>query len=481
MNWHFSRTLHSKLNWLGWLFITCLLANSGPNTPVHAQQYPQYVVQSGDSLYTIALTFGTTIDKLRDANGMTEADPLSIGRRLFIPSYADLDGGLLRLYPVQPGDTLDSIAYKMQLPRTELARLNHLLNPSSLYIGQNFIYRVALTDQNLSDSPTWQGTGRLLRVPTGQSFLQLAAQKRLNIVEVARLNKLSPLHPLALPGQTLITPDIMPFSTLTDPILSLTFNPPRLLQGQLLEIHARLQPGATVQGTLNARPLHFIPYGGEFLALQGIYAFAEPGIYPFDLQIQLPDGSQTAYHANVRIVEIDYGSQAIEVGGYIAQVLNDQVTVPAESKRIRELISLFSPQRAWQGQFVAPIPIDRITTRFGVKRSYNAGPYDSFHDGIDFPAPPTTQILAPAAGRVVLAERLTVRGNAVIIDHGWGVYSGYWHMTEITVQTGQSVVAGQLLGLVGTTGLSTGNHLHWVIWVNGNQIDPLLWLDRNYK
>jgi murein DD-endopeptidase MepM/ murein hydrolase activator NlpD len=90
------------------------------------------------------------------------------------------------------------------------------------------------------------------------------------------------------------------------------------------------------------------------------------------------------------------------------------------------------------------------------------------------------QIFAPAAGRIVFAAPLTVRGNATIIDHGLGVYSGFWHQSEILVQVGDMVEQGQVIGLVGGTGRATGAHLHWEVWVNGVQVNPLDWLYQAY-
>jgi len=81
---------------------------------------------------------------------------------------------------------------------------------------------------------------------------------------------------------------------------------------------------------------------------------------------------------------------------------------------------------------------------------------------------------------VVLAEPLFVRGGAVIIDHGAGVYSNFWHMSQIDVKPGDVVQTGDQLGLVGTTGLSTGAHLHWEIRVNGLAVDPLQWTEQTF-
>jgi murein DD-endopeptidase MepM/ murein hydrolase activator NlpD len=120
-----------------------------------------------------------------------------------------------------------------------------------------------------------------------------------------------------------------------------------------------------------------------------------------------------------------------------------------------------------------------ITEFFGTRRSYNGGPVGACgHEGTDFGVPGGTPIFAPARGRVVFAGLTQVRGNLTVIDHGLGVFSAYYHQSAIDVQAGQMVEPGQLIGKVGTTGLSTGNHLHWSMWANGEYVDPLEWTRR---
>ena len=85
-------------------------------------------------------------------------------------------------------------------------------------------------------------------------------------------------------------------------------------------------------------------------------------------------------------------------------------------------------------------------------------------------------MLAAAAGRVVFAGEMKVRGNSVIIDHGMGVFTAYHHFSRIDVQQGAMVTPGQQIGAVGETGLVTGPHLHWEVIVRGVEVDGLLWL-----
>jgi murein DD-endopeptidase MepM/ murein hydrolase activator NlpD len=106
--------------------------------------------------------------------------------------------------------------------------------------------------------------------------------------------------------------------------------------------------------------------------------------------------------------------------------------------------------------------------------------YNSFHAGLDFCGQVGTPIAVAADGTVVFTGMLTVHGNTTIVDHGWGIYTLYAHQSEINVTVGQQVKAGSQIGLVGQTGRVSGPHLHWEVWVNGVQVDPLDWLANTY-
>ena len=119
-----------------------------------------------------------------------------------------------------------------------------------------------------------------------------------------------------------------------------------------------------------------------------------------------------------------------------------------------------------------------LNSPFGARRSYNGGPARSHHSGVDLDGDGGEPIRPSADGIVVLAEQLQVRGNTIIIDHGWGVYSLYAHLSKIQVQPGERVARGDTIGLLGSTGLATGPHLHWEIRVNGTPVDPIAWCER---
>ena len=163
------------------------------------------------------------------------------------------------------------------------------------------------------------------------------------------------------------------------------------------------------------------------------------------------------------------------------QTIDPAVTQP-EDDFVKSLVNIVTPEKLWTGKFVYPIdePIC-FKSLFGNRRSYNNSTLISFHTGVDFGVcAPSLNVYSAAAGKVIFAGPLTVRGNAVFIDHGQGIFSGYFHLSHINVSVGQMVQPRQLIGLVGSTGRVTGPHLHFEIWVNGVQVDPLEWFQKSF-
>jgi murein DD-endopeptidase MepM/ murein hydrolase activator NlpD len=152
----------------------------------------------------------------------------------------------------------------------------------------------------------------------------------------------------------------------------------------------------------------------------------------------------------------------------------DPATTIPEQDQIFSLTAPATPVRMWDGLFVLP-SVGGFRSVFGSLRAYNGGPYNSFHGGVDFSGAEDRPITAPAPGVVVFTGKLVVRGNATVIDHGWGVYTGYWHQSKTLVNIGDHVATGQILGYQGATGRVTGPHLHWEMIIGDKQVDPLQW------
>lgn len=130
-----------------------------------------------------------------------------------------------------------------------------------------------------------------------------------------------------------------------------------------------------------------------------------------------------------------------------------------EVKEIGAIYKVSTPEKLWSGPFVLPLNSE-VTSPFGNKRIYN-GHMKNFHQGLDLRARTPLPIRAPADGKVVLAKDLYFTGNTVILDHGYGLYTIYGHMSKLGVKVGDKVSLQTVLGLSGATGRASGPHLHW--------------------
>lgn len=129
------------------------------------------------------------------------------------------------------------------------------------------------------------------------------------------------------------------------------------------------------------------------------------------------------------------------------------------------------------GKINDPLKIMQITSPFSVKRIFN-NEERGYHTGVDLKAYYGTPVFAPAGGKIVLARDLYLCGNGVIIDHGIGVFSMFCHLSKILVDEGRIIDAGFNIGKAGSTGRSTGPHLHWSVKVEEKNVDPLNFMNR---
>jgi len=176
-----------------------------------------------------------------------------------------------------------------------------------------------------------------------------------------------------------------------------------------------------------------------------------------------------------RIADYPYPTQELQVEEkYVAPPAEALARIAAERARVAALFDLETPRR-----FALPLapPLARLPTsaRFGARRIFN-GESRNPHSGADFSAAPGTAVYAPADGRVALAEEQYFAGRAVYIDHGDGLLSMSFHLSELAVGTGDVVTRGQPIGKVGATGRVTGPHLHFGLRWHGARVDPDLLL-----
>ncbi len=409
---------------LALFFVLHMPALAQTDAPASGPESTLYEVVSGDTLFEIAARYGLTMDELGAANGIVNVDLIAPGQVLVIPNTgAQLTSGQPARANVStetvaalPGDTLALIANRVGQDPTVLATLNQITVTQRLFPGQ------PLTVLDSYSAPSTDTFGAVRNVDLTNS----------------------------------------------------------LIQGKAGYIAVTSRKPVELRGDWNGLPLIFTPSGENLLrqvALLPVPALLAPAPYTLTIAYTAYNNVELSKSWFVNVVEGDYGRVEIVTDDERAGLLAPDI-VQSELELLSAVWGQTSPEPYWTDVFTRPISTEYETSDpYGTRRSYNGGPYNGYHSGNDFGAPVGVTVTAPADAIVALSAPLQVRGNVVVLDHGRGVFSGYWHLSESFVEEGQAVKQGEPIALVGNTGLSTGSHLHWELRVNSIAVDPIWFLD----
>jgi murein DD-endopeptidase MepM/ murein hydrolase activator NlpD len=252
----------------------------------------------------------------------------------------------------------------------------------------------------------------------------------------------------------------------------LTLEPPVVDNGGVALLHWHGAPPSVAVARFNNRfyNLRSTPQG--MLALLGTDLELAPGSYPVEVTVVNPRGEAESFHLRLEVRQAVRPEERLTLPP--AKVTPSD---PAVLKRIEKeralLADLFSRQQTpplWES-FAHPVT-DPVGSPFGLRRILNGQP-KSPHAGVDFRSPAGTPVRAAASGKVAFAGDLFYTGQTVILDHGEGLFSLYAHLQTIGCSPGELLDAGTVLGRVGSTGRSTGPHLHWGVKLRGDRVDPL--------
>lgn len=220
-------------------------------------------------------------------------------------------------------------------------------------------------------------------------------------------------------------------------------------------------------------PVYFFSASPErYLALAGLDLEFKEEKVPLQVIVKTPSGLVAEINRDVPVKARDYGEQRLTMPA--SKVDLDEKTLARareEGELVNAVLSRTSPERFWQGGFLLPVK-GRLTGPFGYRRILN-GQERSRHAGVDLAAPLGTPVRAANAGRVALVGDLLFSGKSVILDHGSGLFTLYFHLQSITVKEDQTINRGQVLGLLGKSGRATGPNLHWGVRLNGARVDPI--------
>ncbi len=207
-------------------------------------------------------------------------------------------------------------------------------------------------------------------------------------------------------------------------------------------------------------------------ALLPVSYYQEPSTKKVEL-VYTKDGKELSKTLFFKIEDGKYAKETIEVQKSKVNPKSEEVKTRTakEYAKAMKIYATVTSQNYVSSKYIVPMD-SKITSSFGKARVYNTT-LNGYHSGTDFRAKIGTPIVSSNAGKVVLAQDRFYSGNSIIIDHGQGIYTCYYHMSAFKVKEGDTVEKSQLIGLSGDTGRITGPHLHFSARVGGLQVDPL--------
>jgi hypothetical protein len=245
-------------------------------------------------------------------------------------------------------------------------------------------------------------------------------------------------------------------------------------QGQVGVVHVTGNGVAGARARFLNRLVDFFPVDGDgFFGLLSVSMEQSPRTYDLDVFVWYDDTTRATVRAQVAVPVGDFIRQTVTIPPDKAFLIDPELE-RTELARLESIDGNVTAERLWNG-FQLPLP-STLTSPFGAFRTFNQA-VETRHTGWDMRSTLGMPVMASGAGEVAYAGWMEIRGNYVMLDHGYGVYSGYAHLSQIHVTRGQTVTEGQILGTTGNTGRTSGPHFHWEIAVNGEWVDAVRFLE----
>jgi murein DD-endopeptidase MepM/ murein hydrolase activator NlpD len=450
-------------------------AQTGDATPTPGGDAPIpliHTVAEGENLTYIAEQYDVTVAELQALNNLDDEDVLYVGQSLIVPGGEG--EAVATVYEVTVGDSLADVAAKFNTEVNELAAANRLIYPEyGLVVGQT-VNVVSRTGSALPQPP--RGVPHL--AAPDETLPLIAAQYGVRPAALRAANGLA-YGETVMAGQRLRVPvgDEV-YRHLPGAWVEAAIRPLPIVRGQTVSIYVENAQAGAPSGEFAGQPLRFVRQGEGYAALVGLDAFTEPGTYWLTLA-GAGERPWRPFQQAVPVAAGDYGVQSITIPESRSALLDPTVR-QEEDAYLATFFTQYEPAQLWEGRFQLPLTNTVVTAPYGDGRSYNGGPIDIFHTGIDFAGAVGTPVYAAAAGEVIFNEAVDLRGNVVIIDHGLGVMTGYYHLSESFVQVGDRAPAGQFIAAVGNTGLSSGPHLHWDLRIMNVAVNGRQWTEQTF-
>ncbi|NSW90837.1 MAG: M23 family metallopeptidase [Firmicutes bacterium] len=269
---------------------------------------------------------------------------------------------------------------------------------------------------------------------------------------------------------------IYEFAFVNDVPIEFEVSSSQTFPGELLTIFAKYaneDEDIFLKSDLAKSDLPFYKYEhGKFAILPLSYDL-KPSDYIVSLTAENVNliNKKESYEITISVLPKEFPIQYLTISEEVDQSTRNDAAYEEYNKYIGAVRKTDTPVKMWDGVFLKPVE-GRITTEFGMRRFVNNAPTSYRHSGIDIAADIGTPVKATNSGKVILARHLILTGNTVLIDHGYGIISWNYHMDSIAVKEGDDLIKGQIIGEVGSTGFSTGPHLHFAISVHDVFTNP---------
>lgn len=247
-----------------------------------------------------------------------------------------------------------------------------------------------------------------------------------------------------------------------------------LKQGEILLVNVETNGGVSgISGKMFSQPVYFYKNssGNNYRALIGIDMETKPDRYTLTLFIRDKKGKETTTKQRIRVIPANFRIQELTLPS--EKVTLDGQTlkkVEIEKEKLGKVWIRLTGEPLWDGDFLQPVA-GNMSDNFGLRRVIN-GEKKSPHTGVDVDAPEGAPVLASNSGRIAFIDDQFFSGKSLVIDHGLGLFTMYFHLSDILVKEGAPVKKGDTIAKVGKTGRATGPHLHWGVRLNGARTNP---------
>ena len=255
--------------------------------------------------------------------------------------------------------------------------------------------------------------------------------------------------------------------------LAIEIEPKVVAQGKTLCVKVVSAEGISqIEGRFLGQIIPFYKKGSDFKGLIGIPIEQKPGKFNMDLILTDVDGQIKHDIIQQKIIKTKFPLTHYWLKPKKKKLLARDL-ISEEWARIEKKIVREDLIQHWRGKYVLPVK-GEISQLFGSTTVIN-GKRGGSHRGMDLAVPIGTKVMAPNQGKVVFAEKLKAFGGTMVLDHGQGIYTLYFHLSKFISKVGEEVGKGEAIALTGNSGISSGPHLHWGMSVHNLRVDPWQW------